>query len=105
MRFYNSNRLLKKLELISGDKTSRILRLKGYVKNINKDYLEIIVFKGFSSCITHPTEFDLSNSPLPVNAIIEEGELLKAPMDPKNTVILIGPIKASLFLKENNWLL
>ncbi len=106
MIFGKSNRFLKKLELISENKDDRILRLKGYITNQDKknEYLEIIIFKGFSSSITHPTEFDLSRSLLPDNAIIEKGELLYAPMDPKNEIILMGPVKATLFLKEKNWL-
>ena len=104
MSFPNSNNILKRLELISERKGKRLLRLKGYVNNKNKDYLEIIIFKGFSSSITHPTEFDLSNSTLPNNAILEDGEILEAPMDPKNEVILIGPININQFLNEKNWL-
>ncbi len=104
MSFYNSNNnLIKKLELISERKGDRLLRIKGYIKNENKDYLEIIIFKGYTSSISHPTDFDLSNSTLPSNAILEFGEVLEAPMDPKNEVILIGPIKIIEFLNEKNW--
>ena len=52
--------LLKNLEKISSLIPNRILKLEGYiVKENQREQLEIIIFKGFSSSTTHPIETDL----------------------------------------------
>ena len=52
--------LINRLERISSKKPDRILKIDGYVlKKNNKQQLEIIIFKGFSSSTTHPIEMDL----------------------------------------------
>ena len=52
--------LLKNLEKISSAIPNRILKLEGYiVKGNQREHLEIIIFKGFSSSTTHPIETDL----------------------------------------------
>ena len=46
--------LIKNLENISTEIPNRILRLEGFiVKENNKEQLEILIFKGFSSSTTH----------------------------------------------------
>ena len=52
--------LLNNLEKISSLIPNRILKIEGYILNNNqKENLEIIIFKGFSSSTTHPIEIDL----------------------------------------------
>ena len=52
--------LIKNLEKISSNIPNRILVLEGYIQKKNqKELLEIIIFKGFSSSTTHPIEIDL----------------------------------------------
>jgi len=52
--------LLNNLEKISSEIPNRILKLEGYIlKENQKELLEIIIFKGFSSSTTHPIEVDL----------------------------------------------
>ena len=49
--------LLNNLEKISAGIPNRILKLEGYVlKENQKELLEIIIFRGFSSSTTHPIE-------------------------------------------------
>ena len=51
--------LLNKLEKISSLIPNRILKVEGFILQENhKKYLEIIIFKGFSSSTTHPIEID-----------------------------------------------
>ena len=51
---------LKNLEKISSLIPNRILKLEGYIfKDNQKEQLEIIIFKGFSSSTTNPIEKDL----------------------------------------------
>ena len=52
--------ILNRLEKISSDIPNRILKVEGYIlKDSQKEHLEIIIFKGFSSSTTHPIEIDL----------------------------------------------
>ena len=52
--------LLNNLENISSLNPNRILKVEGFIiKENQKEILEIIIFKGFSSSTTHPIEIDL----------------------------------------------
>ena len=52
--------LITNLEKISSIIPNRILKLEGFTLQDNqKEPLEIIIFKGFSSSTTHPIEIDL----------------------------------------------
>ena len=52
--------LITNLEKISSTIPNRILKLEGFTLQDNqKEPLEIIIFKGFSSSTTHPIEIDL----------------------------------------------
>ena len=52
--------LLNNLEKISSVISNRILKIEGFIlKENQKEHLEIIIFKGFSSSTTHPIEIDL----------------------------------------------
>ncbi len=43
---------------------------------------ELLIFRGFSSSVSHPTAFDPDLPALPAEACIEEAELLQGPLDP-----------------------
>ena len=51
---------LQVLESISRDHPDRVVRLEGSVRleSGSEEPLELLIFRGFSSCITHPTAFD-----------------------------------------------
>ncbi len=52
--------LIKFLGSISSKIYNRILQIEGYIlKDIQREELEIIIFKGFSSSTTHQIEIDL----------------------------------------------
>ena len=52
--------LINNLEEISSSIPNRILKVEGFIlKEIHKEKLEIIIFKGFSSSTTHQIEIDL----------------------------------------------
>ena len=44
--------------------------------------LEVVIFRGFSSSLTHPTAFDPDQPLLPSEATINSAELLQAPSIP-----------------------
>ena len=50
--------LIKKLEIISSKSPKRVLRLEGVFID-NEEFIELIIFKGFSSSTTHRIEHDL----------------------------------------------
>ena len=52
--------LINNLEKLSSNIPNRILKLEGFIlKENQKEQLEIIIFKGYSSSTTHPIEIDL----------------------------------------------
>ena len=52
--------LINSLEKISSNIPDRILKLEGTIlKENQKERLEIIIFRGYSSSTTHPIEIDL----------------------------------------------
>ena len=72
--------LITNLEKISSEIPNRILKLEGYTLQTNqKEKLEIIIFKGFSSSTSHPIEIDLEKKVLEFNYTITNFKLYKAP--------------------------
>ena len=52
--------LINSLEKISSGIPNRILKIEGFIQKENqKEQLEIIIFRGYSSSTTHPIEIDL----------------------------------------------
>ena len=51
--------LIDSLEKISSENPNRILKLEGFLRKENqKEKVEIIIFRGYSSSTTHPIEID-----------------------------------------------
>ena len=51
--------LINSLEKISSEIPDRVLKLEGLIlKENQKEQLEIIIFRGYSSSTTHPIEID-----------------------------------------------
>ena len=96
-------RILRALELISLKFQNRVLKLKGLVKGKNKDeYLEVIIYKGFSSSTTHNINSDPEQIIFELECKFTECGLYEAPLSSGN-----NPIKTNkdiiLFLNEKNW--
>ena len=73
--------LIKNLEKISSEIPNRILRLEGFIlKGNNKEQLEILIFRGFSSSTTHPIEIDLEKKVIAFTYILTNFKLYKAPL-------------------------
>jgi len=53
--------LIKKLEIISSKSPNRVLRIEGIFID-NKEFIEVLIFKGFSSSTTHKIEHDLEKN-------------------------------------------
>lgn len=97
-------KLIPNLEIISLRHPERILRISGYfLENRTKEYLEIIIFKGFSSSTTHAIETDPEKSILKDKCFFETCELLKAPITETSNVIRTET-NLKLFLDDQYWL-
>ena len=109
--------LLAALEEISRGRPDRVLRLRGQLA-VDADGMpvaaspggaeamdpfELLIFRGFSSSITHPTAFDPDRSALPEGARIEMAELLAGPLDPGKEERLAGPLPPEAFLTPAAW--
>lgn len=102
--------LLAALETISRDRPDRVLRLVGLLPlpepdpaGADEEPFELLIFRGFSSSITHPTAFDPDQPALPASARIDAAELLAGPLNPSDERRLAGPLPVEAFLDPGAW--
>ena len=75
--------LINSLEKISSEITDRILKLEGFIQKENqKEQLEIIIFRGFSSSTTHPIEIDSERKVIALSHVITNFKLYKYAIKP-----------------------
>ena len=94
--------LIKRLEIISAKFPNRALRIKGTFID-NKEYIEIIIFKGFSSSTTHKIEHDLEKNVISKDFIFTKCELLKSPISQSDDCIIKTSKDIRNFLDKNFW--
>ena len=96
--------LITNLEKISSSIPNRILKLEGYILRENqKEKLEIIIFKGFSSSTTHPIEIDLEKTIIKFDFILTNFKLYKSPLTAINDNFIRESQKSGFFLNQKNW--
>jgi len=111
--------LLAALEEISRGRADRVLRLRGRLSvdaeglpvdtaeaaetAETEDAFELLIFRGFSSSVTHPTAFDHDRPALPEGAVISCAELLAGPLNPLQERRLAGPQPVEAFLDPAAW--
>ena len=96
--------LLAALETISRGRPDRVLRLVGTLPAPEQDEpFELLIFRGFSSSVTHPTAFDPDQPALTESARITEAELLAGPLNPSDERRLAGPLPAETYLDPGAW--
>ena len=96
--------LINDLEFISLRHPQRILKIIGFIKKShNKEYLEIIIFKGFSSSTTHAIETDPEKDLLKGSCFFVSCQLLEAPISKENNIIREEK-NLELFKKDQNWI-
>ena len=100
MKNRNQHKILSTLEAISRDHPKKILRINGYL--YDEDF-ELLIYKGISSCTTHPTEIDINSSSLPIDAILKSAELIHGPLDPSDNIIIKESVELEYFLINSNW--
>ena len=97
--------LLNNLEKISSLIPNRILKLEGWViKENQKENLEIIIFKGFSSSTTHPIEFDLEKKVIELKYIITNFKLYKSPLTETKDNLIKETQNSVFFFNKKNWI-
>ena len=97
--------LINNLEKISSEIPNRILKLEGFIlKENQKEKLEILIFKGFSSSTTHPIEIDLEKKVIALNYILTNFKLYKAPLTETEENFIRENQNSVFFLNQKNWL-
>ena len=96
--------LIRNLEKISFKIPNRLLKLQGYLLRENsKEFLEIIIYKGFSSSTTHQIEIDSEKKVIEFDHIFTNFILFKAPLTKGSEVILRQEENSLFFLNKKNW--
>jgi len=106
--------LLAALEELSRSRADRVLRLRGRLPVPDAtsggpggadgfEPFELLIFRGFSSSVSHPTAFDPDQPALPADARIDGAELLQGPLSPTDERLLAGPAAAQRFLEAAAW--
>ena len=96
--------LLNNLEKISSLIPNRILKLEGFIySNKDKEHLEIIIFKGFSSSTTHPIEIDLEKKVIGFNYVLTNFKLYKSPLTETKEDFIRENQNPVYFLNHKNW--
>ena len=97
--------LLNNLEKISSMIPNRILKVEGYIlKENQKEHLEIIIFKGFSSSTTHPIEIDLDKKVIEFKYKLTNFKLFKAPLNGTKDNFIKENKNSVFFLNQTNWI-
>ena len=97
--------LLNNLEKISSLIPNRILKVEGFIlKENQKEHLEIIIFKGFSSSTTHPIEIDLEKKVIDLKYILTNFRLFKSPLTGTKDNFIRENQNAVFFLNQKNWI-
>ena len=105
--------LLAELEAISRDHPDRVLRLRGELPvdgavtpsagGQRRETFELLIFRGFSSSVSHPTGFDPDVPALPEGTQIATAELLAGPLNPAAEQVLADPGPVERFRSAASW--
>ena len=98
--------LVARLEELSRGRPDRVLRLSGNLPaepGGEPEAFELLIFRGFSSSLSHPTGFDPDQPALPATAEMGAAELLAGPLNPSQEQRLAGPVAVEHFLDPAAW--
>ena len=97
--------LIDSLEKISSEIPDRILKLEGFIlKENQKEQLEIIIFRGYSSSTTHPIEIDSEKKVMTLSYEITNFKLYKAPLTETEENFIRENQNSVFFLNQKNWI-
>ena len=96
--------LIRNLEKISSTIPNRLLKLQGYLFRKNsKEFLEIIIYRGFSSSTTHQIEIDSEKKVIEFDHFFTNFILYKAPLTKGSEVLIRENTNSLFFLNQRNW--
>ena len=97
--------LINSLEKISSDMLDRVLKLEGFIlKENQKEKLEILIFRGYSSSTTHPIEIDSEKKVITLSYTITNFKLYKAPLTETEENFIRENQNSVFFLNQKNWI-
>ena len=97
--------LIHSLEKISAEIPNRIIKLEGFIlKDNQKEQLEILIFRGYSSSTTHPIEIDSEKKVITVSYTITNFKLYKAPLTETEENLIRENQNSVFFLNQKNWI-
>jgi len=97
--------LINNLEKISSEIPDRILKLEGFIlKENQKEQLEILIFRGYSSSTTHPIEIDSEKKVIPFSYRITNFKLYKSPLTETEENFIRENHNSVFFLNQKNWI-
>ncbi len=97
--------LIDTLEKISSEMPDRILKLEGFtLKENQKEQLEILIFRGYSSSTTHPIEIDSEKRVITLSYTITNFKLYKAPLTETEENFIRENPNLIFFLNQKNWI-
>ena len=97
--------LIKSLEKISSEIPDRIIKLEGFIlKENQKEQLEILIFRGYSSSTTHPIEIDSEKKVITLSYTITNFKLYKAPLIETEENFIRENQNSVFFLNQKNWI-
>ena len=97
--------LINSLEKISSKIPDKILKIEGFIlKENQKEQLEIIIFKGYSSSTTHPIEIDSEKKVITLSYTITNFKLYKAPLTDTEENFIRENQNSVFFLNQKNWI-
>ena len=97
--------LISNFEKISFTLPNRLLKLQGYVLKKNcKEFLEIIIYRGFSSSTTHQIEIDSEKKVIEFDYFFTKFILYEAPLIRGSEVIIRENNNSLFFLNHRNWI-
>ena len=97
--------LINSLEKISSEIPDRILKLEGFIlKENQKEQLEILIFRGYSSSTTHPIEIDSEKKVITLSYTITNFKLYKAPLPETEENFIRENQNSIFFLNKKKWI-
>ncbi len=97
--------LINSLEKISSEIPDRVLKLEGFIPKENqKEQLEIIIFRGYSSSTTHPIEIDSEKKVITLSYTITNFKLYKSPLTENQENFIRENQNSFFFLNQKNWI-
>ena len=97
--------LINSLEKISYEIPDRILKLEGFIlKENQKEKLEILIYRGYSSSTTHPIEIDSEKKVIKLTYILTNFKLYKAPLTETGENFIRENQNSIFFLNQKNWI-